>query len=124
MTTGYLLDSHVLIWSLYQQDKLSTKYKRILESSVETWISIATIWEIEIKKHTGKLPLPDTIWEQAEAVGHQFLAIAPRQAVLAAGLPPHHGDPFDRMLIAQAISEGLSIMTVDRQFSSYDVTVA
>jgi PIN domain nuclease of toxin-antitoxin system len=124
MGAGYLLDSHVLIWSLYQQDKLSTEYKQILESDAETWISVATIWEIEIKKRSGKLPLPDAIWDQAEAVGHRFMAISPQHAVQAAGLPPHHGDPFDRMLIAQAINEGLSIMTVDRQFGTYDVAVA
>ena len=121
---GYLLDSHVLIWSLYQQEKLSRQHRAILETDADTWISIATIWEIEIKKQSGKLPLPAAIWEQTLSVGHQFLAIAPQHAIGAATLPGFHSDPFDRMLIAQARAEKLSVLTVDRNFALYDVTVA
>jgi len=117
----YLLDSHILIWSLYQQDKLLPKHCAVLESDCGTWISIATIWQIEIKKHAGKLPLPDAIWDQASAVGHRFLNINSSHALLAARLPLHHGDPFDRMLIAQAMIENLLVLTVDRNFGLYDI---
>ncbi len=119
-----LIDSHILIWSLYQSDKLPARYKPILESDDRTWISVATIWEVEIKRVSGKLPLPASIWEQASAVGHRVLVIKPEHAMLAANLPPHHADPFDRMLAAQAIVEGMTILTADDAIRRYEVAVA
>ena len=121
--SGFLLDTHVLIWSLYQHARLPKRFSAAIESGEPTWISAATVWEVEIKKQTGKLPIPDAIWSQATDVGHRFVAIEPRHAVAAAKLPRHHGDPFDRMLIAQAQAEGLTILTVDRTFRAYDVAI-
>lgn len=120
---GFLLDTHVLIWSLYQHTKLPARYHPVLEGEAPTWISAATVWEIEIKKKVGKLALPDAIWSQAADVGHRFIAIEQAHAIEAARLPIHHGDPFDRMLIAQARHQGLTILTVDRAFGAYDVSV-
>lgn len=120
----YLLDSHILIWSLYENGRLPSRYKALLCGEGDTWISAATIWEIEIKKRAGKLPIPDDIWDQSMSVGHQFLSIAPDHAIAAAALPPHHTDPFDRMLIAQARLEGLRMMSTDRQIRAYDVELA
>lgn len=118
---GYLLDSHVLIWSLYEPAKLSKKHRAVLESDAPTFVSVATIWEIEIKKKAGRLPLPDAIWEQAADVGHGFLTIEPEHARFAAALPAVHGDPFDRMLVAQATLKGLAILTVDDMIPAYAV---
>ncbi len=120
---GFLLDSHVLIWSLYQRSKLPLRYRPVLEGEAPSWISVATVWENEIKKKVGRLAIPDAIWSQAAEVGHRFIAIEQAHAIEAARLPIHHGDPFDRMLIAQARSEGLTILTVDRAFAAYDVAV-
>ena len=120
---GFLIDTHVLIWSLYQRAKLPERFFPALEGGKPTWISVATVWEVEIKKKTGKLPIPDAIWSQATDVGHRVLTIETRHAVTAARLPRHHGDPFDRMLIAQARIEGLTILTVDEAFRAYDVDV-
>lgn len=119
--TAYLLDSHILLWSLYEEAKLSTAQRAILESDARTFISAATIWEIEIKKKAGRLPLPDAIWEQAADVGHDFLSIEPAHARFAGALPAVHGDPFDRMLIAQATLNGLTILTVDEMIRAYPV---
>ena len=120
---AFLLDTHVLIWSLYQRAKLPKRFFSPLENGGPTWISVATVWEVEIKRETGKLPIPDEIWSQAADVGHRILTIEARHAVTAARLPRHHGDPFDRMLIAQAQIEGLTILTVDEAFRAYDVDV-
>lgn len=120
---GYLLDSHVLIWSLYQRSKLPPRYRPVLEGEAPSWISAATVWEIEIKKKVGRLAIPHAIWSQVVEVGHRFIAIGQAHAIEAARLPVHHGDPFDRMLIAQARSEGLTILTVDRAFAAYDVAI-
>lgn len=118
---SYLLDSHILLWSLYEQDKLSAVHRSVLESEVATFVSVATIWEIEIKKNAGRLPLPDAIWEQAADVGHGFLSIEPAHARFAGALPAVHGDPFDRMLIAQATLNNLTILTVDEMIKAYPV---
>lgn len=69
----YLIDSHILIWSLYEPEKLAPRYHDILRGAAVTWISAAIVWEVEIKKKIGKLPLPDAIWDQSGSVGHRFL---------------------------------------------------
>ncbi|PWW04170.1 PIN domain nuclease of toxin-antitoxin system [Hoeflea marina] len=120
----YLLDSHVLIWSLYDNRRLPSRYRPMLRGDGVTWISAATVWEIEIKKRAGKLPIPEEIWNQAAEVGHRFLIITPAHAVEAASLPTHHTDPFDRMLIAQTRLDGLRLMSTDRQLRAYDVAFA
>ncbi len=118
---GYLVDTHVLIWSLYEQAKLTKAHRDVLTSDFKTCVSVATIWEIEIKKQAGRLSIPDAIWDQAADVGHVFLPIEPQHARLAGSLPTVHGDPFDRMLVAQAIIGNLGILTVDRAMKEYAV---
>lgn len=121
MIKGYLLDSHILIWSLYEQSKLSAGQRTVLESDAATFVSTATIWEVEIKKKAGRLPLPEAIWQQAEDVGHVFIPIEPAHARLAAALPSLHNDPFDRMLVAQATLNKLAILSVDERIRAYPV---
>lgn len=118
----YLIDSHVLLWSLYESQKLLPAHGEILESDATTFVSAATVWEVEIKKKLNKLPVPDAIWDQCRAAGHGFLVITPENAAAAGSLPLHHKDPFDRMLVAQAQIEGLSILTTDKNIMRYDVT--
>ena len=122
-TAGYLLDSHILIWSLYEPAKLPTRYVPILESDSLTWISAATVWEVEIKRVAGRLPIPTDIWARAAEVGHGFVAIEPAHAFLAATLPMLHTDPFDRMLVAQAMIEDFTLMSVDADIRRYELPI-
>jgi PIN domain nuclease of toxin-antitoxin system len=84
-------------------------------------ISAATIWEVEIKRALGKLVSPDDLTEQLAAHGFIQLPIRWEHAVAAGRLPAHHRDPFDRMLIAQAMLEDLVVVTSDESFARYDV---
>ncbi len=85
-------------------------------------ISVVSIWEIAIKSNLGKLQFPmDHLDEMLESNEIATIGIETRHAVVAGGLPRHHNDPFDRMLIAQAMVEGLTIVTADRAFARYDV---
>jgi PIN domain nuclease of toxin-antitoxin system len=119
----FLLDSHILIWSLYEKARLRPAHLEILKSRNRTWVSAATVWEVEIKKRSGKLPIPDAIWDQAASVGHRFLSIELRHAILAGSLPLHHADPFDRMLVAQATLEKFTLLSVDAKLKRYGVDV-
>ena len=124
METSYLLDTHVLLWSLYERRNLRRPHDDILESDALTFVSAATVWEVEIKKNSGGLPVPHGIWEQCAEVGHRFLPIGIDHARTAGALPLLHRDPFDRMLIAQAQIDGLTILTVDQDFARYAVALA
>ena len=86
-------------------------------------VSAASIWEAEIKAVAGRLGLGRNLAREAEGRGFEQLAITSAHAVHAARLPPHHGDPFDRMLVAQAQLEGLTLVTRDPVFDSYAVAV-
>lgn len=121
MEPAYLLDTHVLLWSLYDSRKLRAAHAEILGSQATTFVSAATVWEIEIKKKGGGLPVPDRIWDQSAEAGHLFLPIDVDHARAAGSLPLHHRDPFDRMLIAQALAEGLTVATTDSSFGAYGV---
>ena len=86
-------------------------------------VSVASLWEIEIKRASEKLHLAGDLLGEIEHAGFDILAIGPAHAVAAARLPLHHTDPFDRMLIAQAQLEGLTIVTRDPRFEPYSVAV-
>lgn len=84
-------------------------------------VSAATVWEIEIKRALGRLDAPEDVPGDADAAGFARIAISFEHGVAAGRLPLHHGDPFDRMLIAQARSEGLTLATRDPVIGRYDV---
>jgi PIN domain nuclease of toxin-antitoxin system len=84
-------------------------------------VSAVVAWEIAIKKAAGRLQAPDDLIEALEANDFETLPVTVTHAVAAGALPPHHSDPFDRMLIAQARTEGLQLVSVDRRFAQYDV---
>lgn len=118
-----LLDTHILLWALADHPSLSAAHRRAIEGpDAELYISAASIWEIAIKRALGKLNAPDDLSEIAIAAGCRPVPISIRHAEAAGALPPHHADPFDRMLIAQAQCEGLTLVTADRAFRHYDVT--
>ena len=87
------------------------------------FISAATIWEIEIKRQLGKLAVPDGYSDVLTRQGFLQLAFNWRHALTVAGLPPHHRDPFDRLLIAQAIADDLTLVSADIHIEAYEVRV-
>jgi PIN domain nuclease of toxin-antitoxin system len=89
----------------------------------EVFVSAASIWELELKHSAGRLTLNAELAPAAEAAGFAFIPIVVAHAVAAARLPLHHGDPFDRMLVAQAQIEGMSLLSSDEKIGRYQVAV-
>ena len=118
---GYLADTHVFLWAAEGSDRLSSSHREALAATVPTFLSIASIWEISIKAGLGKLNTPPETTHTALRYGFTLLPIAPDHAEAVRDLPPLHGDPFDRMLVAQARCEGLTLLTADPAVRRYDV---
>lgn len=123
-----LIDTHAFIWATAGEDTLSEKAKSFLNDPSEViFFSAASAWEIAIKWSRGGLDLPTdpTIFvpESLAASGYSLLAVNLRDACAVSGLPFHHKDPFDRLLIAQAKGNGLRIFSSDPVFKRYDVDV-
>jgi PIN domain nuclease of toxin-antitoxin system len=116
-----LLDTHVVLWWLADDPALSNEVKDRLDREPDAWVSVATIWEVAIKQAIGKLPGPADLPERVAGSGFTTLPISAEHAMTAGRLPPHHRDPFDRMLIAQAKCEGLTLVTADANCRKYDV---
>jgi PIN domain nuclease of toxin-antitoxin system len=119
-----LLDTHVFIWSVDDDPKLSAAAWSMIEEADTVYVSSASIWEAAIQYQLGKLKVaPDTLLDAVAPSGFLELAISSRHAAAVAHLPPIHRDPFDRLLIAQAISEPLHFLTADSQLSQYSQLV-
>ncbi len=115
-----LLDTHVYLWLLNGDSRLTPDAKTIIEGADAVFISAATIWELAIKVRLGKLKADlDELMEQLHANGFEELPVYARHAKEVINLPLHHGDPFDRLLIAQAISETMRLLTADTQLRAY-----
>jgi len=122
----YLVDTSVLIHSLIAQSKLNQRAISLLsDKSSELYLSAVSSWEITIKVATGKLILPDRpaefVTRAIRIMSLQSLDITHLHAFAVDTLPNHHRDPFDRMLIAQALAEGMVLLTRDRDFEKYEV---
>lgn len=119
-----LLDTHVLLWALLDDPALPRAHAALLrDDSHDIHVSAATIWEIGIKRALGKLAVPEDFTDVIAQTGCAALPIRFAHAEAAASLPRHHGDPFDRMLIAQARVEGLTLLSADSAMRLYDVDV-
>ena len=117
-----LLDTHILLWWLSDDLLLPIAAREAIASpESEVLVSAATAWEIAIKKAAGRLDAPDDLLEAVEAYDFDTLPITMVHALAAGALPSHHTDPFDRMLIAQARAESLTLISVDDRFPQYDV---
>ncbi len=114
-----LLDTHVLLWWLDGSGLSDAVIERIADPGELVAVSAASIWEAGIKAALGKLDTPEALGAAALDEGFEPIAITFDHAERAGALPPHHRDPFDRMLIAQAIVEGLTIVTHDPAFEPY-----
>jgi PIN domain nuclease of toxin-antitoxin system len=115
-----LLDTHVLIW-WDEGRRLTNAARRAIEAADSVYVSAASVWEIAIKIGLGRLRATRTVEQAAEESGFLELPITFRHAERLAGLPAHHRDPFDRLLIAQADIEGLTLVTRDPVFERYTV---
>jgi PIN domain nuclease of toxin-antitoxin system len=119
-----LLDSHVVLWWLDGDETLSHEvFMAIEEIAEEVLVSAATVWELEIKRAKGKVSSPLDLIERIENDGFLFLDVTAEHGLDAARLPRHHGDPFDRVLVAQAQAEAAVLVTDDEQLREYAVPV-
>lgn len=119
-----LLDTHILLWWLSDDVALPPlAAAAIADAEATVFVSAASVWEIAIKAAAGRLDAPDDIVDALRANRFEDLPISVAHALAAGRLPPLHADPFDRMLIAQATVEGLTLISHDRRFSDYDVSL-
>jgi PIN domain nuclease of toxin-antitoxin system len=118
-----LLDTHVVLWELEGSRTIGGGAQAEIERATELLFSVVSFAEIGVKAAIGKLTVPDDLHEHVIDSGLRILPLSPDHGLAVAGLPMHHRDPFDRLLIAQARGEGLAIMTADRRFLDYGVEV-
>lgn len=119
-----LLDTHVLLWWLADDPRLDEAARgAIAEPANDTFASAASMWELSIKADLGKVSMPDDLGEQLAANSFTPLPVQMTHALAVRHLPDHHRDPFDRLLVAQAQLEGLTIVTADQAIPRYDVAV-
>jgi len=123
-----LLDSNVLLWSLSDRKRLTPRVRRMLEDGHnELFVSQASVWELSIKVAKGKLALPGSsvrsLLDQIAKTGMNVLPIEDAHILRTETLLHHHRDPFDRILVAQALEEDLTILTSDADIPKYDAPV-
>ena len=119
-----LLDTHVLLWSIDEPERIGRQATEAFRDQITgTIVSVVTLWEIAIKRAAGRLRAPDNMPERVRALGHEILPVLAEHAWRVGMLPMHHKDPFDRLLVAQAIVEDLTIVTHDRVMSSYGARI-
>lgn len=121
-----LIDTCVVLWAMTTPERLSARVRSLFEDRAnDVLVSVVSAWEIGIKRQAGRLELaPTTLDFFRSAVRDHSLGLLPvslEHAVMAAELPLHHRDPFDRMLIAQAVAEGIAIASPDHCFTAYPV---
>ncbi len=121
-----LLDTHVFLWAITDSPKLSQQQQEVfLDEASEIYLSVASVWEMLIKAGLGKLPLPapatEYLLKQMEQNRVLLLPIRPAHLMELQRLPPLHRDPFDRMLVAQARGENMSLLSADERIRQYGV---
>jgi PIN domain nuclease of toxin-antitoxin system len=116
-----LLDTNVLLWWLHGSPRLSSPARTAIQESGVTYVSVVSVWEVGIKASLGKLEFHGDIERQLALNGFVALNITVTHAMAAGRLPRHHRDPFDRMLVAQAALESLTLITADPALKAYDV---
>ncbi len=118
----FLLDTHILLWWLEDNPKLPWNIREIIQNPESLiFVSAATMWEMSIKKSLGKLDIPDDLLEMLKDNEFQVLGVTADHGLKVGDLPYHHKDPFDRILIAQALCERLMVISRDDKFKLYDV---
>lgn len=121
---AFLIDTHVLLWLDDPVERLSAHILGLLRDPAHVvYCSAASLWEIAIKHSLGKLRIQGALPSLLEQYGFTELAVTARYAELTRSLPMHHRDPFDRMLVAQAMAENLVLISADRQMLAYEVAI-
>lgn len=119
-----LLDTHVLLWWLGDQEQLGERAaKAIATGRSDVIVSVATLWELAIKQSIGKIRIDGDLQAHLRMQAFAELSVVSKHAYTVRDLPLHHRDPFDRLLVAQARCEGLTLVTADRRLSDYDVPI-
>ncbi len=119
-----LLDTHILLWLMGSDTRLNVEARSLIRHAAEVYVSSASVWEIAIKHRLGKLEEDaELIVAKLEAAGLSELDVTYRHALATSELPLLHGDPFDRLLIAQAITEPMRFLTADRRLCAYSELV-
>ena len=119
-----LLDTHILLWLMQDSRQLSAEARRLILGAESLHVSTVSLWEVAIKRSIGKIKLdPDALDAHLKASAVQPLAMTWQHARQLRELPAHHGDPFDRMLLAQALSEPLHLLTHDAALLPYSPLV-
>jgi PIN domain nuclease of toxin-antitoxin system len=121
--TRLLLDTHIFLWWRSNDRRLGSNVRDAIASADVVFVSAASAWEAAIKIALGRLSIPDTIESGVAESGFEQLPILFSHAETAGTLPLHHQDPFDRMLIAQALVEELTLVSHDRRMASYDIPI-
>jgi PIN domain nuclease of toxin-antitoxin system len=119
-----LLDTHCLLWLMQENPRLNRNARSQIAQASEVYVSSASIWEIGIKWRLGKIEEdPQIVADQLDAAGLVELQVTNRHAIASSRLPLLHNDPFDRLLIAQAITEPLHFLTADAHLAAYSPLV-
>jgi PIN domain nuclease of toxin-antitoxin system len=115
-----LLDTHILLWLVSDSPRLTSQARGLIKSAEKVFVSSASIWEVSIKVRLGKLKVnPDELIEEMQKNGFEELPVYARHAKEVARLPLHHSDPFDRLLVAQAKTEIVRLVTTDARLATY-----
>ncbi|MCA8036961.1 type II toxin-antitoxin system VapC family toxin [Burkholderia semiarida] len=115
-----LFDTHIFLWMVANNPKLSMRARSLIDSAEEVFISSASIWEVAIKAGKGKLDVDvDRLVDKLRASRYRELPVRATHGAAVRHLPPHHGDPFDRLLVAQAWCEPLLLVTADSHLAQY-----
>jgi len=119
-----LLDTHVVLWALSEPERLSGRARRAIEAAEnDVLVSVVSPWELAIKGPREGLRPPDDLELQLGRQRFGLLPVLPRHTEPIESMPLRHRDPFDRMLVAQAVTDGLTIVTADRKLTSYQVSL-
>ena len=118
-----LFDTHVVLWLLEDPHALGTRTRDAVTHAAELAFSVVSFAEIGVKLSIGKLDVPDDLHARVLEIGVRILGLSPEHGLALGGLPLHHRDPFDRLLVAQAREDGFTLVTVDREIRAYDVAV-
>lgn len=119
-----LLDSHVLVWAAIDDPRLRQPVRTIIaDPDATVFISIASVWELYVKAKSGRMNLQKDLRQIIAEHGYDLLPVTIDHAEISASLPPRHKDPFDRMLVAQALAENLTLVTNDRHIRQYNVNI-
>lgn len=119
-----LLDTHVLLWSIEESARLNEITRREIESGENlVLVSLVSLWELEIKQSLGKFKIPERFYQRLPGYGFGILSITLNHVQAVGTLPFLHRDPFDRMLVAQAKAEQLTLVTRDEDIMGYDVPI-